>query len=792
MPSWLLQHFLNPGFVMAGTALISAPIIIHLINRLRFRRVRFAAMEFLLASQQRNRRRVLIEQLILLLLRILLVLGLMMLIARLILDPSQLSVFRGARTHHMVLLDDSGSMRDRIGDTTAFGEGVSVIKKLVAEGSRRPGTQIFSLVLLSNPEQPVFSQRDVSESFVAELDTKLENLKASHRALSLVNGLTAARTLFGDKEDVGAIKHLHVLSDFRQRDWQDAKALSASVESLDAAGVTLNFVKTVEQRHANLAVTDLSGDLQVAAAGVPVRLRVTVKNFAEQAAIEVRLSVFQDGQKLPMTLTFDKIEAGESVEREFDLVFETPKKHDVRVSLEGDPLSEDNSRLLALETSAVHKVLIVDGDPSGDEGSYVVDALAADPRITGFAPQIETVDYLRRRPIDEFQAIYLLNVADLPADALDPLEKYVAAGGGLAWFVGASVKTAYYNESLFKEGKGLFPVPLETAPRDLPIVEDSGPDLVLASHPIFRVFEGQENPYLDVTRVAKFFPAAANWPRDDQARGDGVQTIATLRNRQPLIFHHRFGKGNVITCLTTCGPAWNNWAKYASYVVLQLELQKHIARSDRQLERRLAGEPIVLTLNPSEFTDMIDIVVPDPSGERTIRLQAAPNAGNGARRGSPDPAAPPTEGLPSEGSQPKVGETSGQSSGGVGRPAPSAGGTTNLRLTATFRDTDLPGLYRVRLLDLNQVPFERWITYNFPANESDLSLATTELIRKQLGEKVRVSIQEPGEFSWIAGRDIGSEVRDALLILLALLLLAEQFMAYRLSYHHRPVAGTSR
>lgn len=767
MPSWLLQHFLNPGFVMAGSALVAAPIIIHLINRLRFRRVRFAAMEFLLASQQRNRRRVLLEQLILLLLRILLVLGLMLLIARLILDPSQLSVFRGARTHHMVLLDDSGSMRDRIGDTTAFGEGVSVIKKLVAEGSRRPGTQMFSLVLLSNPEQPVFSQRDVSESFVAELDTKLENLKPSHQALSLVDGLNAARTLFGDKEERGSVKHLHVLSDFRQRDWQDSKALSSAAETLDAAGVTLNFVKTVEQRHANLAVTDLSGDLQVAAAGVPVRLRVSVKNFAEQAASEVRLSVFQDSQKLPLTLTFDKIEAGESAEREFDLVFDTPKKHDVRVSLEGDSLSEDNSRLLALETSAVHKVLIVDGDPSGDEGSYVVDALAADPRITGFSPQIETVDFLRRRPIDEFQAIYLLNVADLPADALDPLEKFVAAGGGLAWFVGPSVKTAFYNESLFKDGKGLFPVPLENAPRDLPVVEDSGPDLVLASHPIFRVFEGQENPYLDVTRVAKFFPAAANWPRDDQTRGDGVETIATLRNRQPLMFHHRFGKGNVITCLTTCGPIWNNWAKYASYVVLQLELQKNIARSDRQLERRLAGEPIELSLNPSEFTDLIDIVVPDPAGERTIRLQAAPEAGTTDTTNETERTNGTVE-VEVKNQKSKVKNSS-------------------LRLTATFRDTDLPGLYRVRLLDLNQVPFERWITYNFPADESDLSLATTETIRKQLGEKIRVSIQEPGEFSWIAGRDIGSEVRDALLVLLAVLLLAEQAMAYRLSYHQKPI-----
>src|SRR5437667_11010002 len=70
----MFESFLNPGYLLAGTALISLPIIIHLINRMRFKRVRWAAMEFLLKSQKRNRRRLTIEQLILLALRCLLVL----------------------------------------------------------------------------------------------------------------------------------------------------------------------------------------------------------------------------------------------------------------------------------------------------------------------------------------------------------------------------------------------------------------------------------------------------------------------------------------------------------------------------------------------------------------------------------------------------------------------------------------------------------------------------------------------------------------------------------------------
>src|SRR3972149_9420878 len=70
MGTWIAQHFFNPAYVLPwGAALLSLPVIIHLINRMRYKRVRFAAMEFLLKSQQRNRRRLLLEQLLLLLLR---------------------------------------------------------------------------------------------------------------------------------------------------------------------------------------------------------------------------------------------------------------------------------------------------------------------------------------------------------------------------------------------------------------------------------------------------------------------------------------------------------------------------------------------------------------------------------------------------------------------------------------------------------------------------------------------------------------------------------------------------
>src|SRR6516164_2318780 len=114
-----MEFFANPLYMVAGGALVSAPIIIHLINRMRFKRIRWAAMEFLLKSQKRNRRRLIIEQMILLALRCLLVLLAGFLVARYVMAKTT-----QAGTDHVLLLDDTASMGDRwagsAGMTNAF------------------------------------------------------------------------------------------------------------------------------------------------------------------------------------------------------------------------------------------------------------------------------------------------------------------------------------------------------------------------------------------------------------------------------------------------------------------------------------------------------------------------------------------------------------------------------------------------------------------------------------------------------------------------------------------------
>src|SRR3954451_15813982 len=106
-----MEFFLNPWAMVAGGAMISAPILIHLINRMRFKRIRWAAMEFLLKSQKRNRRRLIIEQLILLMLRCLLVMLASLLVSRFV--GAAMAKTNTTTITHILVIDDTLSMSDQ-------------------------------------------------------------------------------------------------------------------------------------------------------------------------------------------------------------------------------------------------------------------------------------------------------------------------------------------------------------------------------------------------------------------------------------------------------------------------------------------------------------------------------------------------------------------------------------------------------------------------------------------------------------------------------------------------------
>ena len=167
-----------------GLPLAAAPVIIHLINLLRHRVVRWPAMEFLLASQRKYRTRILLKQLLLLLLRILAIVGLVLLFAQPRWNRNLGGVLGGNRARHVVLLDDSYSMGEvfQVGGssdlptTTAMSRGREMLERLLEDLAAAPGQQDFFLGRLSKLQR-IFT-RDSNESPETSADRQLFDIYA--------------------------------------------------------------------------------------------------------------------------------------------------------------------------------------------------------------------------------------------------------------------------------------------------------------------------------------------------------------------------------------------------------------------------------------------------------------------------------------------------------------------------------------------------------------------------------------------------------------------------------------
>ena len=92
----MLSLFLNP-WMLLGSLAVASPILIHLLNKRRFKIVEWAAMDFLFEAEKKNKRRVQIENMILLLLRCLAMLLIAFMLARPFLPSGMIGAFAQSR-----------------------------------------------------------------------------------------------------------------------------------------------------------------------------------------------------------------------------------------------------------------------------------------------------------------------------------------------------------------------------------------------------------------------------------------------------------------------------------------------------------------------------------------------------------------------------------------------------------------------------------------------------------------------------------------------------------------------
>jgi uncharacterized membrane protein len=768
-----------------GFLLALVPLLIHLINMMRHRRVQWAAMEFLQQSYKKHRKWVWLKQLLLLLARMAVIAMIVAMLAHPKTREQWLAMFGQQTTHHFVLLDDSYSMSDRVAGASALDTARNVVRSIANRAAQEDNPQKLTLLRFSRArgmaEQVAsgtgqaaanvadFNAEPIDSQFDLLLEQKQRAFEPTQLAVGPRDALTLLKQLVGQSRDDTNVVYL--VSDFREKDWASPADLKQSLQSIRESQAEVHLVNCARSQDPNLGLIDIAPLDDTRAAGVPLFVQAKVKNYGDRAATKVQLKLqstffppedltkiepdkLQGTDEELATLLIDSIGPGETVTRRVQVYFPQPGKHVVQGTLAEDPIEADNKRWCVIDLPEGERTLIIDGSDEQQHAYYLEAAFRPlEKSNTGVRPDVQTKAILRdvtAETLASYSSIYLLDVDRIEPKGVESLEQYVRGGGGLAIFSGPNTNIDFYNRNLYRDGEGLLPAPLGAEVELPPAVDDNTPDVELLRHPIFSFFLEETNPLIRGVSVDRYRAVATGWKPAAQST---VEVLARLRDRSPLVLEKKLGDGQVVLFLSTLAPEWNDWAKNPSFVVVALKTQAYLASTRRLDDLRIVGQPLDLQLEATKYrNDLAFIAAGDKPSTRTkIERQAAATENE-----------------------------SGTLATSIGRSIPD---------TDEPRETDFSGIYEAwPITTKGEIDLRRW-AFNVQPEEGDLArVSAADLLAKL--DPLKVSYHEAEQFEQDESGTSGYNLSHIVMGMLVCLLVGEQALAYSASYH--PAKGGAR
>jgi hypothetical protein len=634
MFQWLSGFLMNPALAI-GAGAVASPILIHLLSRRRFRRVRWAAMDFLLEAQRRNRRRIRLEQLILLALRCLAMLLIVLLISRPFLRSGTFgAISQLGRSERIILLDDSFSMGYRspagAAEGSVFDRARTAARRIAALAAEASPSDSLTLLTTREPRRPVVAVNGLDEENLRTIGDHLDALQPTESAAHFADCLDAVSAMLRDAA-TQANQVVYIVSDFQRCDWASvADEEGASGESLlkalaaHSASIRLVLVDVaIDDAPANVAVTGLRPLQSQIVAGVPARFELTIANHSLAALEGVELSIRTASSTLP-PIVVPRIGGGATITEPIEVAFPNDGAEFLSVELAGgvrqaDGVRVDNVRHAAVRVTPSVRVLIVNGAPADSAYDDEVYLLKTALRPAGRAASGNEVEIIEEPEFESADLghcdlVILANVNRLTPGAVRRLESFVARGGGLVIFAGGEMDLAFYNEHFHREGAGLLPAAIG---RIAETPAGAAPATIAnwdASHPVLRAYVDELAAVLRQVEVHAYL--ALESPDDDGAtsgpapstRPDAARPPARIlaryddADRSPAIVERKFGDGFCVLITTTADQDWNNWASSFSYLPVMLELVQYAAGPSRAAPMATVGGPL------SGFADVVEPV----------------------------------------------------------------------------------------------------------------------------------------------------------------------------------------
>ncbi len=626
--------FLAP--LLAGlTALAAVPLIIWLLNRNRFKVVRWPALEFLLKTLQKSSRRLQIRELLLLILRTLAVVLMALALAR----PSiasggfELLGLRGG-VSAVIVLDHSLSMATRDGNGTRLDAAKARAQELVA---KLPRGSSAALVLMSDTAQAELAEPSQDLAYVAQA---IEAAPQGDGGTSVTAGIARAAEIL---RDASGRREIHLVGDMQERGWPapDDRAWKSIADELAKPGAPTLFIADTggEAPRDNVQVERFAADDELVTTEAPTSFTAVIRNRGGAPANGVQVELWADGEdgqlRKAAGTVIDRLETVNEVRLEARL---TAGLRRVQLRISPDQLPADDVRQVVVEAVDKVRVLVVDGAEGqrGGGSEFIRAALSplaamAAPTAPGapaeadagpsdlFRVEVVAPSALAQVDLASYQAVVLNDPASPLPGLGEALRAWLAGGRGLLLLPGARASIPAWNTVLAP----ISPALIEGEPRDL--VDDKGA-------------KGQGLTTTGLVHpVVSFFAAPATQPFLSQPRfwkAHGLAPVAdstvvlSFADGKPALVERTVGRGSVLMAAFPTDKTWSDLPLRPAFLMLARRMVQHAALGNRPRLTVRVHDPLRLTV-PARLAGL-SIEATDPRGGRSV-LNPEPGADGAAR-----------------------------------------------------------------------------------------------------------------------------------------------------------------
>jgi hypothetical protein len=486
------------GTLAALGAAVAVPVVIHLLSRMRYRIVTWAAMRFLLAAKMQTARRLRIEQLLLLLVRTAIVACIVLAMASVTgwaeqwwqaLAPGAAGFGggRSGRTHTILVLDGSLSMGvSEPGGKTCFEKARDVATKVINEMQSGDGVSILLM-----KDAPVWIVGEASQD-PRKLLKELNSIRQPHGNSSVPATLNALAAKLREASGRFDAREVLFLTDLQQTTWIPDLPSEGAVPDKDGAQAKVlreiqkrartAFVDVGRDNVNNAAVTSLALNDPLVTTHSVATFRAQVKNFGNQIKekLTVRLLVgrWPASSKEPeLRLAMSEIrtlQPSEELAVNFTHKFTAPGVYVVQVAIDEDDLRLDDSRSVIVTVKDTIPILLVDGKSSINRFERAAEYLGIALNPFGKGPQAVLAPFrpkvvstalfadANQTNLADYDCVFLCDVGPLASTEVRRLEANVRRGAGLVVTAGDNMAKHIesYNRLLYANDQGLLPAKL--------------------------------------------------------------------------------------------------------------------------------------------------------------------------------------------------------------------------------------------------------------------------------------------------------------------------------------------